>query len=548
MSKVINFKNLDELIHSGIKEIVLKSDVVFQDEEDYLDGIKLDDDNLVIDGNNHIIDGSDCAGIFTVSGKNILIKNLIFKNGNVEGYGGAINNLEGSKLRVSNVYFVDNSSFYGGAIFNEGKMEIEDAYFKNNHAKSGGAIANGSWMIIKYSKFDNNTADNAGAIDNWQSLEIKDSIFRQNSAKIAGSMINDGKLNLDSTVFENNSADSTGAIHNQESGVLTIKNSKFKSNSTRNDGIIFNEGDFTILDSTFIDNRIFGESGSILNSQNAKLKVKHVKYANENPLGKDKIEYDSKYVQELIDRGIKEIKLESGIKFLQKINIEVDNVLIDGNDNSIEIGKYGSTGGFSVSGDNVILKNFKLENFRSPSTVVLNRGGLKIINFTFTGFDLAISNFGNLKVINSSFLNNQGDDRGNSIIYNSYSSEVEIINSTFRGNIGKTEYHDKDCISGGPIENSGEMTIKSSKFLNNGGNCACMINNHGIIRITASSFEKSDFIDYLIISFDGELEVRNAVFDCGSWAAIKAYSKYVKLYNCSFTDKYNSWKSTYFIQ
>ena len=46
-----NFKYLDNLIHSGIKEIVLDTDIVLGDNEKsgYKDGIKLDLDDLAID-------------------------------------------------------------------------------------------------------------------------------------------------------------------------------------------------------------------------------------------------------------------------------------------------------------------------------------------------------------------------------------------------------------------------------------------------------------------------------------------------------------------
>ena len=48
-----NFKYLDDLIHSGVKEIVLDADIVLDDGEEfnYKEGIKLDVDDLIIDGN-----------------------------------------------------------------------------------------------------------------------------------------------------------------------------------------------------------------------------------------------------------------------------------------------------------------------------------------------------------------------------------------------------------------------------------------------------------------------------------------------------------------
>ena len=61
-----NFKYLDDLIHSGAKEIVLDSNIVLNDEEEseYSEGIKLDVDNLVIDGQGYTINVKGKTRIF----------------------------------------------------------------------------------------------------------------------------------------------------------------------------------------------------------------------------------------------------------------------------------------------------------------------------------------------------------------------------------------------------------------------------------------------------------------------------------------------------
>ena len=73
-----NFRYLDELIHSGVKEIVLDSDIVLDPDEEsqYLNGIKLDADDLAIDGNGHAIDALKSARIFYCTGK--MFMNIIF--------------------------------------------------------------------------------------------------------------------------------------------------------------------------------------------------------------------------------------------------------------------------------------------------------------------------------------------------------------------------------------------------------------------------------------------------------------------------------------
>ena len=72
MSSSKNFKYLDDLIHSGVKEIVLDSDIELDptnERREYLNGIKLDVDDLTIDGNGHAIDALKSAEYFTAQEK-----------------------------------------------------------------------------------------------------------------------------------------------------------------------------------------------------------------------------------------------------------------------------------------------------------------------------------------------------------------------------------------------------------------------------------------------------------------------------------------------
>lgn len=53
-----------------------------EDEQLFFEGgIELDEDNLTIDGQNHVIDANNLSRIFYITGKNITLKNIIFKNG-----------------------------------------------------------------------------------------------------------------------------------------------------------------------------------------------------------------------------------------------------------------------------------------------------------------------------------------------------------------------------------------------------------------------------------------------------------------------------------
>lgn len=120
-NNIENFKYLDNLIQSRVKEIVLDSDIVLGSDEksQYLNGIKLDVDDLAIDGNGHAIDALGLTRIFYCTGKKVTIKNIILKNGFTKDDGGAIHNR--GELTITEYTLQENTTTRdGGAIHNEG--------------------------------------------------------------------------------------------------------------------------------------------------------------------------------------------------------------------------------------------------------------------------------------------------------------------------------------------------------------------------------------------------------------------------------------------
>ena len=215
MSK--NFKYLNNLIHSGVKEIVLDSDIVL-DDNDYSDNpyaIKLDVNGLVIDGNGYAINGNEKTCMILCTGENITIKNITIKNIKFEnplmkkGKWSAINNC-GGQLTITDSIFTDNYGF-GGAIYNEAVLIINNCKFTNNMAaRVGGAIQNEAGLIF-----------------------INDSIFKNNEA------IHDG-----------------GVIYSPR-GVLRIRRSEFSNNFAGYDGgaIYTRDENLRLIDCTFKDNK-----------------------------------------------------------------------------------------------------------------------------------------------------------------------------------------------------------------------------------------------------------------------------------------------------
>ena len=238
-------------------------------------GITIDKDVNIIGESqaNTIIDAQGLNRIFTIlSGFTVTIQDLTIKNGYGSGNGAAINNYgactvdhcslisntadggaigNSGSLDVSNSIFENNTAIgtygSGSAIYNTGKSTVNNCTFLNNEA-AGGTINNnwGSSMIVSNSTFENNHARHSGgAIVNVGDLAVKDSIFTKNSADWFGGAISNEQNNCDISgcTFVNNYPN---AINNQYYGMSTL----------------------TVHFSSFIGNSISNGNGGILNATN----------------------------------------------------------------------------------------------------------------------------------------------------------------------------------------------------------------------------------------------------------------------------------------
>lgn len=238
----MNFKEFEELINSGQKEITLNEDVILAEGEDeiYLDVIEINTEGLVIDGKNHTINGKNKASILYVEAPNVTLKNIIFKNGFSEYVGGALSNYSNG-LKINHCQFINNSTsscsdLYGGAIYNTpgSSASIEKSVFKENGSDFAGAIY----------------------IDTNSIIEIRNSIFASNTCEFDGGAIyNKGKLIVDNSIFNRNAAVDGGAIYNEKD--LIVKNSIFKDNiANKGNDIKTKNNDIEVYDSKceFINN------------------------------------------------------------------------------------------------------------------------------------------------------------------------------------------------------------------------------------------------------------------------------------------------------
>ena len=268
-----NFKYLDDLIHSGKRKIRLDCDIILEDAERpyYLHGIKIDVDNLLIDGAEHSIDARQFSRIFSITGKNVTIANLHFTNGysfsrskdeETDGvyrnpilptgyggaiynrgevtlvnchfkrnysisYGGAIVNTSEYPLKLVHCFFEDNSGYNGGAIFNRGELEISRCEFHRN----GGPVFVPSYR--KLLALDDKFTKYGGAILNEKRLEISNSRFYENYARDGGAINNfHGEIRAGNVVFYRNASKLSGAINNWE-GRIELKNANFRENVSK---------------------------------------------------------------------------------------------------------------------------------------------------------------------------------------------------------------------------------------------------------------------------------------------------------------------------
>lgn len=332
--EMFDFGYLDAMIHEATsREIVMDEDISLEDyEADYYEGgIELDIDGLVIDGKGHTIDGSDKSRIFLITGHNVKLKNIIFKNGlshnsydNLENSsGGVIKINHASGVTIENCEFKENASernggvihirgcdltilestlmqnsanFMGGAIYNDnGSVTIADCTLLENNAWGpwwgGGAVYNSEGKLsISKSKMMKNRVDRyGGAIFNDNGiLDICESVISQNASNhVAGAINNSGEVTITESVLEENSAPwGAGAIRN-DGGNIVIRKSELSKNVAQDEysvggAILHDGGELTVMDSMLLENAS-GNSGGAVKSNGGELTVQNCIFTDNKP-------------------------------------------------------------------------------------------------------------------------------------------------------------------------------------------------------------------------------------------------------------------------
>lgn len=159
------------------------------------------DKPIIIVGNGNIINAEHTSRIFNITSDNVVLKDIVFYNGNSTGFGGAIhwsgNNgiMDGCSFFDNDVFKDEHTDAYGGAVAWYGKNGVMNScIFSNNSAEvyAGAVRWSGENGFINNSIFISNLGLNAaGAVylNNAQNTSIKGCVFSNNSGHtVAGAL------------------------------------------------------------------------------------------------------------------------------------------------------------------------------------------------------------------------------------------------------------------------------------------------------------------------------------------------------------------------
>ena len=197
------------------------------------------DKSITIEGqsselsNYTYLDADGQSRIFYITASNVVIKNVVFRNGDTSGNGGAM--YGGSAY---NCIFGFCHAYNGGAVYN---TYAENCIFLANSATYGGAMYGGSAYNCA---FGNNTAS-----------------FEGGAVYFDG-----GSHSIINSDFENNTAYNRGGAVYSLSDVLTVSNSNFDNNRATSDdgGAIYCSGNNEVINLCNFRNNYAGDDGGAI--------------------------------------------------------------------------------------------------------------------------------------------------------------------------------------------------------------------------------------------------------------------------------------------
>ena len=304
--------DLKDKIDTGGSSITLTDDYTYNQDIDsgFTEGITVSRD-LTIDGQGHTIDlGGKIRFITVKDGYNLVLKNLIIKNGyhmdrggavwingngsfvncnftgnNASQHGGAVNIFQGNGIFINSTFNNNTGHNGGGAVdISYSNGIFINSTFIGNNAKDGGAVciysdSGSSGIFINSTFIGNNATKKGGAIciDYSSSGSFVNSTFIDNYVGqypdgYGGAVyVNSGSGSFINSTFTGNNALSTGgAVYINSTGNGSFINSTFTGNNAASSGGavgIFNTSCVvSFVNSTFINNTSGNNGGAVFSS------------------------------------------------------------------------------------------------------------------------------------------------------------------------------------------------------------------------------------------------------------------------------------------
>jgi predicted outer membrane repeat protein len=225
--------------------------------------------NITVRGGKTPVNCYNCSGggIFVVDDydskkfNRLEIRNCVFENNQVGGYGGAI--LSENFTIVDSVFRNNLTNTSGGALSGNGLI-INSNFIKNTSVGEGGAITSNK-ISIENSNFIENKSGKGGAIYLNGKGIIKRSIFKSNlSSNVGGGIFYTGNVDypllISQSIFDANKSVDGAGIYSQ-SGKITISSSVLSNNISENLGggiystSSYGHADLSIMYSTIVNNK-----------------------------------------------------------------------------------------------------------------------------------------------------------------------------------------------------------------------------------------------------------------------------------------------------
>lgn len=430
----------------------LKTDYAFNsNDSNYRDGIRITEDNIIIDGDGHTINGAGLARIFNIASNNVTLKNIIFVNGYSSENGGAIFTI--NNLNILNSTFINNSAYNGGAIcFKDATANITiNGYFEGNTAERGGGaiyVQGESRNSIFASEFYNNTAKAAsgGAIFFYKLVEgnIFESTFRHNYALYGAGIFfyNKANNNRFRSDFRFNIAKSCGGAmffyntsnNNNFSGYFINNSALGKVDPENGNGgaITFkNTSTNSIFNCDFVNNTAALNGGGVNYRQ--------------TPYN---ITFNSNFINNKAENG-------GGVNFFETF----ENVVFNGQFRC----NNASYGGAIATTNGVIENTSFIENRAETGGAIYFDDNGAVINCEFDSNEIS-DNYGDGGAV---YFNNEGsiancNFTSNKAVY--YAGAVYFFND---GKIEDSNFKDNEAQNGGSVYFHGTGTVNNCNFTSN---------------------------------------------------------------------------------